>query len=92
MFSRFLFRLLLVVSIVSIGVWYFFQPSPAQAEDKYVNVYCWYGLLDQETIKEFENETGITVRFLFHIFGEQLVLFTIEMYWRKFSQKDLSKI
>ena len=62
MFSRFLFRLLLVVSIVSIGVWYFFQPSPAQAEDKYVNVYCWYGLLDQETIKEFENETGITVR------------------------------
>ena len=44
MFSRFLFRLLLVVSIVSIGVWYFFQPSPAQAEDKYVNVYCWYGL------------------------------------------------
>ena len=51
-----------MVSIVSIGVLYFFQPSPAQAEDKYVNVYCWYGLLDQETIKEFENETGITVR------------------------------
>ena len=45
-----------MVSIVSIGVWYFFQPSPAQAEDKYVNVYCWYGLLDQDTIKEFENE------------------------------------
>ncbi len=61
MFSRFLFRLLLVISIASIGVWFLFKPSPAQAEDKYVNVYCWYGLLDQETIKEFENETGITV-------------------------------
>jgi len=62
MFSRFLFRLLLVMSIASIGVWYHFKPSPAHAEDKYVNVYCWYGLLDQETIKEFETETGITVR------------------------------
>lgn len=62
MFSRFLFRLLLLVSLVSAGVWYYFKPSPAQAEDRYVNVYCWYGLIDQETIKEFENETGITVR------------------------------
>ncbi len=62
MFSRFLFRLLLLVSLASAGVWYYFKPSPAQAEDRYVNVYCWYGLIDSETIKEFENETGITVR------------------------------
>ncbi len=62
MFSRYLFRLLLLVSLVSAGVWYYFKPSPAQAEDKYVNVYCWYGLIDAKTIKEFEKETGITVR------------------------------
>jgi len=62
MFSRFLFRLLLLVSLVGIGVWYYFKPAPRQPEDKYVNVYCWYGLIDPETIKEFENETGVTVR------------------------------
>jgi putrescine transport system substrate-binding protein len=62
MFSRFLFRLLLLVSLVSAGVWYYFKPSPAKPEDRYVNVYCWYGLIDSETIKEFETETGITVR------------------------------
>ena len=56
MFSRFLFRLLLLVSLVGIGVWYYFKPAPRQPEDKYVNVYCWYGLIDPETIKEFENE------------------------------------
>lgn len=62
MFSRFLFRLLLIACIASVAIWYYFQPSPAHPEDRYVNVYCWYGLIDSETIKEFENETGITVR------------------------------
>jgi len=62
MFSRFLFRLLLVLCIASISIWYYFQPSSAHPEDNYVNVYCWYGLIDAETIREFENETGITVR------------------------------
>lgn len=62
MFSRLLFRLLLIVCIVSTGIWHYLQPLPAHPEDRYVNVYCWYGLIDSETIKEFENETGITVR------------------------------
>lgn len=62
MISRFLFRFLLLVSFCAIGVWYYFKPSPRQPEDRYVNVYCWYGLIDSETIKEFEKETGITVR------------------------------
>lgn len=62
MFSRFLFRLLLIAFIIGAAGWYYFQPSPAKPEDRYVNVYCWYGLIDTETIKEFERETGITVR------------------------------
>jgi len=62
MFSRFLFRLVLIFGIISIAGWYYFQPSATHAEGRYVNVYCWYGLIDVETIKEFENETGITVR------------------------------
>ncbi len=31
-------------------------------ENQYVNVYCWYGLLDREIIKQFEDETGLKVR------------------------------
>jgi putrescine transport system substrate-binding protein len=62
MIPRFLFRLLLITSLISAGVWLYFMPSTARAEDKYVNVYCWYGLIDMEIIKEFEEETGITVR------------------------------
>ncbi|MEI6628226.1 MAG: extracellular solute-binding protein [Alphaproteobacteria bacterium] len=62
MISRFLFRLLLITSLVSVGVWLYFKPSPTKAEDKYVNVYCWYGLIDMDIIKEFESETGISVR------------------------------
>lgn len=62
MLSRFLFRSLLVVCIASMVGWYYFQPSPTHPEDRYVNVYCWYGLIDHEIIKEFEAETGITVR------------------------------
>jgi putrescine transport system substrate-binding protein len=62
LFSRIVVRLALLLGVVSMGVWYFLKPSPQRPEDKYVNVYCWYGLIDQETIKEFEHETGITVR------------------------------
>jgi putrescine transport system substrate-binding protein len=62
LFSRIVIRLALFLGVISIGVWYFLKPSPILPEDKYVNVYCWYGLIDQETIKEFEHETGITVR------------------------------
>jgi putrescine transport system substrate-binding protein len=62
MVSRFLFRLLLIASLISIAVLFYFKPTPAEAEDKYVNVYCWCALIDSETIKEFEKETGITVR------------------------------
>ncbi len=62
MVSRFLFRLVLIVSLISVAVWFYFRPSLVEAEGKYVNVYCWYGLIDSETIKEFERETGITVR------------------------------
>ena len=62
MFSRFLFRLLLVSGLISISIWLYFIPSIEKDEGKYVNVYCWYGLIDAETIEEFEEETGITVR------------------------------
>lgn len=62
MVSRFLFRLLLVAGITSIGIWLYFTPSQEKDEDKYVNVYCWYGLIDTDIIKEFEIETGISVR------------------------------
>lgn len=62
LFSRIIVRLALLVGIISLGVWCYLKPSPISPEDKYVNVYCWYGLIDQETIKEFEHKTGITVR------------------------------
>ena len=64
MVPRFLFRLALIVSLISVGAWLYLKLSFAEskAEAKYVNVYCWYGLIDMETIKEFEKETGITVR------------------------------
>ena len=62
LFSRIVIRFVLLLGFISIGVWYYLKPSPLLPEDKYVNVYCWYGLIDQETIKEFEHATGITVR------------------------------
>lgn len=62
LFSRIIVRLMLLVGMVSLGVVYYLKPTPISPEDKYVNVYCWYGLIDPETIKEFENKTGITVR------------------------------
>ena len=62
MISRFLFRSALVIGLISIAVWFYFKPNVVETEDKYVNVYCWYGLIDPETIREFELDTGITVR------------------------------
>lgn len=62
LFSRIVIRFVLLLGLISLGVWYYLKPSPMLPEDKYVNVYCWYGLIDQETIKEFEHATGITVR------------------------------
>ncbi|MEI8295118.1 MAG: extracellular solute-binding protein [Alphaproteobacteria bacterium] len=38
------------------------QPSPTSSEEPYVNVYVWYGMIDEEIIHQFEKETGIKVR------------------------------
>jgi hypothetical protein len=42
--------------------------------------------------KKPEIQQTKTLPILFRIFGEQLVLSTIKMFWRKFSRKGLSKI
>lgn len=62
LFSRFIIRILVIFCFFSVIGIYFLKPSAVKLEDKYVNVYCWHGLIDKETVEEFEKETGITVR------------------------------
>ncbi len=57
--SRFLF-----VFVLSAFVgWLFLKPAKNQQEEACVNVYDWYGMLTREVIQQFENETGIRVRY-----------------------------
>lgn len=43
-----------------LGLWRF--PASPTAEEPYVNIYTWYGLIDPRIIHQFEQETGIKVR------------------------------
>lgn len=40
-----------------------YLPDLSPKEDNYVNVYNWYGAIPAELLKEFEEETGIKVRY-----------------------------
>jgi putrescine transport system substrate-binding protein len=51
-----------IVLLVLLGfVWRGGTSSPT-TEEPYVNVYTWYGMIDEETIHQFEQETGLTIR------------------------------
>jgi putrescine transport system substrate-binding protein len=52
---------LIVFALLTI-FWLGRSPSSPTAEEPYVNIYTWYGLIDSRIIHEFEQETGIKVR------------------------------
>lgn len=39
------------------------QPTPKVDEERYVNVYNWYGMIPDDVIHQFEEETGIKIRY-----------------------------
>lgn len=54
-------KIVLSLSLI-IGCWLLFKSSP-KTESKFVNVYCFYGMIPHSVIHQFEQETGIKVRF-----------------------------
>lgn len=48
--------------LILMGGWMVFKTSP-KSEAKYVNVYCFYGMIPHAILHQFEEETGIKVRF-----------------------------
>ncbi len=52
----------ILVSVFFMG-WLFFKPVKKTEEESCVNIYDWYGMLTREIIQQFEDETGIRVRY-----------------------------
>jgi len=64
--SVFLFRTFVFVAVVaflSLMGWLTERSFVSKKEDLYVNVYDWYGMLSHEILRQFEEETGISVRY-----------------------------
>lgn len=53
----------MLIAIIFAILWHFIYSPTAPKEDDYVNVYDWYGMLTKEIIHQFEQETGIKVRY-----------------------------
>ena len=58
-----MFKCLLPAFIVCATALLWSAPSPAQEEEKVLNVYNWSDYIAEDTIKNFEKETGIKVRY-----------------------------
>ena len=61
LYSLFKRSLLLAVAVVTLI--FIIRPYLAQVEEKVVNVYCFYGMIPPGVVRQFEQETGIRVRF-----------------------------
>lgn len=59
---RSLFLVVFLV-IAGIGIPAYFQLPSETGEERFLNVYNWYGMIPKDVLDEFEAETGITVRY-----------------------------
>lgn len=59
----FLFKLFFIAVCFTFVGWLFLKPTSSKSEDAYVNVYDWYGMLSNDILRQFEQETGIHVRY-----------------------------
>lgn len=59
---KFVLSILLLLSFLG-ALNHIFSPTLSSEEEPYVNVYNWYGMIPAHLLKQFEAETGITVRY-----------------------------
>jgi putrescine transport system substrate-binding protein len=56
---------LFIILFVCLGAYYLFAPpqSAPSEEEPYLNIYNWYAMIPPEVLEQFEQETGIAIRY-----------------------------